>query len=1217
MKILRIGFQNLNSLAGKWQVDFTRAEYSTSGIFAITGPTGSGKTTLLDAICLALYGRTPRLDRISESTNEIMSRHTGACFAEIEFATKKGHFRCHWSQRRAREKSSGKLQQPRHEIVDAQTNKVLENKIKEVAKRVEEVCGMNFDQFTRSVLLAQGGFAAFLDAKGDERAPILEQITGTEIYSRISQKVHQKKNEEQQKLELLEKEIDAVSLLSDEELKALQQELEDKNVLAKKEGETLATAQKNLNWLTGLTVLQEDIAALEQEARQVRKSLEEAEPERVRLSRAQKANLLSGSFAQLLDLRRLQNKERVEKEATKKELAELHVRLEEMQQTHQRNERLVKEAKSAYQRETELCRHVRELDVKLAEAEEGRENLKQQMETTAKQLQLQKKALAEKQAGIADKDKELEEIRTYQRQHQKDADLTEDLTGFLELGKSTDHLRAKTESLAKELAGTQDLARQSTEHTKKAQEIHEHDVRTHANAKDLLTALQNELADLLHGRNPAHLRAEQSRRTELFHQLEKIVQLAKQKTEDSKEITELRNRRQEASAQAVDAERRRQETAEKILLQQQVIEKQRQLVFLAGRIHDYEEERKRLADGEPCPLCGSLVHPFCSDIPKFSSEAEQELQRLENNLGQLQNQAAECKAQNATAQERIEQSVEAEKKVLTRLQNNEKTYTELANSLPCPADTAPAELARLDRIRKQEAELLCKVDEKTLKVDEARQEEEKRKDIVHTSLEALQQAQHAENTASENSRRLHDETERAKRDLNASLKDLSDRLAPYGVESLTIDSLGQTLATLSRRSQLWKQNREREQKIIVDQQQLRIELERLKSLLEKITAEAETSSEQHRLAQKRLDELRAKRRELYQDKDPELEEKQAAEMVSKAEAEFIAIEGQIRHLEKDNAVLHERHSTLERSLTKRARDLEGQEKDFHSTLAGRGFADEADFQSAVLNEQEMEELAASLEKLAKQEAEIATRLADKNKTLELERTKELTEQSLEQLKELIRDQTEAVHLLQQQVGRIQGKLQDNHELINKQQSRLEARQKQQNEYRRWLALHDLIGSSDGKKFRNFAQGVTFEIMIGHANRSLQMMTDRYILVRDALQPLELNVVDTYQAGEIRSTKNLSGGESFIVSLSLALGLAGMAGNDVRVDSLFLDEGFGTLDEDSLETALETLAGLQQEGKIIGIISHVPALQERIATRIQVLPGPSGTSSIAGPGVSRL
>ena len=142
-------------------------------------------------------------------------------------------------------------------------------------------------------------------------------------------------------------------------------------------------------------------------------------------------------------------------------------------------------------------------------------------------------------------------------------------------------------------------------------------------------------------------------------------------------------------------------------------------------------------------------------------------------------------------------------------------------------------------------------------------------------------------------------------------------------------------------------------------------------------------------------------------------------------------------------------------------------------------------------------------------------------------------------------------------------------------------------------------------------------MVSHANRQLEKMTDRYLLIRDERQPLELNVVDSYQAGEIRSTKNLSGGESFIVSLTSALGLSKMASQKVRVDSLFLDEGFGTLDEEALETALETLSGLQQDGKLIGIISHVSALKERISTQIIITPVLGGRSSLSGPGCTKM
>src|SRR3990172_11039456 len=139
MRILRLHFMNLNSLAGEWEIDFTHPDYVTSGIFAITGPTGAGKTTILDGICLSLYGQTPRLGKITQSGNEIMSRQSGECSSEVEFETARGRFRCHWSQHRARKQSDGKLQSPRHEIVEALSGQIIESKLSAVSGKVEEV----------------------------------------------------------------------------------------------------------------------------------------------------------------------------------------------------------------------------------------------------------------------------------------------------------------------------------------------------------------------------------------------------------------------------------------------------------------------------------------------------------------------------------------------------------------------------------------------------------------------------------------------------------------------------------------------------------------------------------------------------------------------------------------------------------------------------------------------------------------------------------------------------------------------------------------------------------------------------------------------------------------------------------------------------------------------------------------------------------------------
>ncbi len=322
-------------------------------------------------------------------------------------------------------------------------------------------------------------------------------------------------------------------------------------------------------------------------------------------------------------------------------------------------------------------------------------------------------------------------------------------------------------------------------------------------------------------------------------------------------------------------------------------------------------------------------------------------------------------------------------------------------------------------------------------------------------------------------------------------------------------------------------------------------------------------------------------------------------------------------IEKEISALKEKIDSLKEKTGKRAKELVQTEQNLMERIKRAGFEDEADYLSSRLSEEEREILADKERSLIKEKTELDARRKDKSETLASEREKNLTDQSADVLKENISACNSDLKQVRLDIGGILKSLSENEKLKEKQQEQIMNMDAQKKECARWEDLHHLIGSADGKKFRNFAQGLTFEMMIAHANRQLGKMTDRYLLVRDVAQPLELNVIDNYQAGEIRSTKNLSGGESFIVSLALALGLSHMASRNVRVDSLFLDEGFGTLDEDALETALETLAGLQQDGKLIGVISHVSALKERIGTQIQVIPETGGRSSLSGPGCRRI
>ncbi len=303
MRILQIRFKNLNSLAGEWFIDLTHPAFLSDGIFVITGPTGAGKSTILDAVCLALYGRTPRLPRVTKSENEIMSRQTGECFAEVTFETRAGTFRCHWSQWRARKKASGELQAPRHELSDAASGRILENNIRGVADKVEEATGMDFERFTRSMLLAQGGFAAFLQAPPDQRSPILEQLTGTEIYSDVSKRVHARVVLERTRLETLEAELAGIHLLEEAEEQRLHAELSTLIEQTSEAARQSDRTQQALLWLEGIRTLQAELALLEDRKKQLSGRIEGFQPERRKLERANRALELAGAYAGLVSLR--------------------------------------------------------------------------------------------------------------------------------------------------------------------------------------------------------------------------------------------------------------------------------------------------------------------------------------------------------------------------------------------------------------------------------------------------------------------------------------------------------------------------------------------------------------------------------------------------------------------------------------------------------------------------------------------------------------------------------------------------------------------------------------------------------------------------------------------------------------------------------------------------------------------------------------------------
>ncbi len=1265
MKILSVTLKNLNSLKGEWHIDFTNAAYQDSGIFAITGQTGAGKTTILDAICLALYGRTPRVE-ISKNNNEVMSRGTAECMAEVDIEIKGEIYRCNWSQYRARKKAEGNLQDVSHTLskikyLGADEGKIIESKPSISKKKIVAIIGMDFEQFTRSVLLAQGEFSKFLKAKSDDRANILEKITGTDIYADISKRVYEKKRNHEAKLKEFMATLDGIELLSEEQIQQITNELKQQQSTQQEYQETLATLNTQINWQKTLNQLNTNIANQTSALKKAKHALTEFAPQSTRLVNAQKALEIQSDYQQLADNRKISNTLNDKQTTLKQQLAVEQANFTSAKKTLANAKIAFEKAQNTLQIQLPIINDIKTLDTTLA-------NDKQRLDERLKaqtQLELninQRQHTIDANQKQLDKDTHsLQKANQYLIDNPHHATLNHDRKTLNNISTSI-----KVSLLANVKAKQQldELKQQPFATQKQAIEALLTDINKQLNDhQNQYSQFNNKQIELLDGKTINDWRNKVTALNAHIYQLSTIAQQHQQLQNLYSNVQNLQtsNQHLQADHQQLSKQIDKQH-AHLTDLEQQLTDKN-ETFNLYQQVIKLEQYITTLQKDEPCPLCGAIEHPYLTDLAN-GSHPNFDQNRCQNDKGKLLQQQITTLNQQIKTEQSSLTSLEKKLAINTTQQKDNHSQQEninaqihsliatiktiqpnlMANSNTTQPDMSSleklAEMLAVEKTKTQASQQACQTviqqyEQLEQQLNHHKQQAEQlslKANQIQTTLNELntqeqlckQQITHTQDHIKSNFAQLDADANKLTDVLTQQNKTLPKPLIESLLKKSILDktAIKHNLTLIWETSKLWEQQEQdylnhtkqkhELEKSISSLKSSQLELQKQQTIAKKEMASLIQDIEKQKSHQQNnLD----RRQQLFANKNPVEEENRLRNALSHAR-------DALESAKETQQQCHHKVENLNKSLTEltdqiitHTSNLDTQQAQFKVALSKHGFVDTADFVSACLSHEERNQLQAKHTELTRNVQQLQALLDNNQKTLATETAKQLTQVPLATLttqqKEIVNKQTEISKL----IGANQQKLADNTAKQAKSQAHQQAITKQRMDNKTWEALNMLIGSSDGKKFRIFAQGLTFKTMIQNANAQLQKMSDRYLLIMDENEPLELNVIDNYQAGEIRSCKNLSGGESFIISLALALGLSSMASQNINVDSLFLDEGFGTLDEDSLDIALDTLSNLQQEGKLIGIISHVQALKDRISTQIKVKKLSGGISQIYGAGVS--
>lgn len=1179
MKILKIELENINSLKGKWTIDFSDPSYAANrNLFAICGKTGSGKSSILDAITLAIYGQTPRQGLVYKSTNgnEVMTHGTGSCMARVTYQCSKGIFVTEWNQHRARENADGALQEA-HYLVYGITNPNFNEKGKtgknaELANVNIKNISLDYSQFCRSIMLAQGDFSKFLTCKPEERTLILEKLNGTEKYHKVAKKAGDKWSEAGKNLDLAKKQYDAAqaNVLTPEQLDALNAEKGSLETNQRELTNSIKGIESFLQWYSNLETRRREWDDAKGKFNVASRAKEEFGVDSVILANGLKAKNCEVAFNQVEGLSGSIGQKNQDLKDFNETLQQKSNGMGDAKANAEACSEKLKAAEDVVNSNSALWNEVRKLDENIKNATENADSAKKVYDDCSDTV----KILNDKEKTLKDNISELEtkisKKEKFLNEHKVDEGIAEILSGFqqqINTAKSQqESIRREEENFVRKCDEVASLEEQTQQLQSTFSELDSY-LKEHAIDENLPNVLAASKGCVDQFKTDA---------TEISKQEKMVAECEKTRASFNDTLTNV-------------------ETKIKEIEQEQLQLFNNEVIVLADVI------QKHLVEGEACPVCGSKEHPSCCGTLKETSDDDSERTAdAATKIRSLRDKMESARNEKDRVVRDIELNEEKSSNAAATLKTVQERYNGSVQKLSeswapwgksVSVETCDSVLAELQRFSDVYAGKKTQYDESVKSQTE-----------ISNKLEI---AKNARDNVSES-------LEQQKAALSELTKEMEIVVSPW-ISSFRLENCESNYKLLQERSSSYAKEKSAYDELKKNLDKETINLQNNSDNQKTAKSAFDAASKKMANAADTLSTLKTQRSQKFGDQDVDFVEKTAKDNVDAArDAEKIAAK-QLQDLQDAINELNTKIAQRHKDIQQETEHLEKAKRAFADALQQNGFADEAAFNDARLSAEKLEALQARKESVEREftatESACTTTKNAYDNCLQ-EHPDAEPKETLESKRQELASAAEEINKRLIEIGTALSKNSSDTKELEKLRDEYE---KAQAAFDHWNVLYDWFGSKmNGDGFSKFVQSLSFNSLLNLTNKHLQRIKGRYTLVAKDDLGFE---IDDAQLADTRSISNLSGGEKFLVSLSLALGIAELASRNVRIESLFLDEGFGTLDGTLLQDVMESLKSLQNQGKMLGVITHMDKVKDEFDQKIQLESNDDGYSTITGPGIT--